>query len=187
MVAPKEVIRMEARSELNVHARRAPVIELRPLAPASKAAIALTGGLVGSIAMAVPIVLYDWASAAHSALELPMAATAWVFGLGHFVQNGYQWWPIVIGAVLLLAYGVLHGMVFGAVADRFLDLRTVPEALGAGIAWGFVTWLFFWYTLLPIARDRAPFPTVAPIWTYVVAFAALGLATSLAYLRLRRA
>jgi hypothetical protein len=135
----------------------------------------------------VPIVLYDWVSSAHSALELPMAATAWVFGLGHFVQNGYQWWPIAIGALVLLAYGVLHGMIFGAVADRFLELRTLPEALGAGIAWGFVAWLFFWYTLLPVARDGAPFPAVAPIWTYVVAFAALGLATSLAYLRLRRA
>jgi hypothetical protein len=29
---------------------------------------------------AAPLVIYDWAKASHSALELPMAVTAWLFG-----------------------------------------------------------------------------------------------------------
>jgi hypothetical protein len=193
----KEVITMEARSELHVrrwHHWQAPVSELKPLVPTRKVTIALTCGIVGGLVMALPILLYDWVKAAHSALELPMAATAWLFGLDHFAQNGYHWWPIAIGALFLLGYWVLHGAVFGAVADRFLKLRTLPETLGAGLAWGFVGWLFFWYTLLPIARDGAPFRAtaassllVAPNWIYIVAFAALGVATSLAYWVLRRA
>jgi hypothetical protein len=32
--------------------------------------------------MAAPLVLYDWAKTAHSALELPMAMSGWLFGLG---------------------------------------------------------------------------------------------------------
>ncbi|HEV8103555.1 MAG TPA: hypothetical protein VGP69_07465, partial [Gaiellaceae bacterium] len=145
------------------------------------------------IGMAVPIVLYGWLNSGHSALELPMAATSWLFGLGHFTQNGYQWGSIVVGLLLLAGYGIVHGAVFGGVADRFLNLRTLPETIGAGITWGFVSWLFFWYTLLPIARDGAPFRTtavsslfVAPTWVFVVGFAVLGVATSLTYRLVRR-
>lgn len=158
-----------------------------------KALIAVTAGLAGALGMALPIVIYGWANAAHSALELPMAATSWILGLGHFTQNGYQWWSIVVGIVLLTAYGLMHGAIFGAVADRFLRLRTLPETLGAGLAWGFVGWMFFWYTLLPIARGGAPFHAtvtsslfVAPTWVFVVGYAILGLATSLAYFVMRR-
>lgn len=56
----------------------------------------------------------------------------------------------------------------------------------------FVSWRFFWYTLLPVARDGAPFHAtatstlfVAPTWIFVV-IAGLSLATSLAYGILRR-
>jgi len=109
------------------------------------------GRLVGTL------VLYDWFSAGHSALELPMAATSWAFGLDHFAQNGYLWRSIVVGALLVAGDGLVHGIVFGGLADRFLMLQTLPETIGAGIAWGFVSWLFFWDTLLPIARGGAPF------------------------------
>ncbi|HVA31981.1 MAG TPA: hypothetical protein VMU58_12010 [Gaiellaceae bacterium] len=163
--------------------------ELRTvLSTPRKAFIATSAGLAGGIGMAVPIVIYGWATAAHSALELPMAATAWLFGLGHFTQNGYGWWPIVVGVGVLVLYALAHGAVFGAVADRFLRLRTLPETIGAGFAWAFVSWMFFWYTVLPIARDGAPFRTtavssvsVAPTWIFLVGFTALGLVTSLTY------
>ena len=160
----------------------------------SKAAIATAAGLAGAAGLGLPVVLYDWLNGGHSALELPMAATAWTFGLDHFTQNGNQWGAIVVGLLLLVGYGVVHGVVFGGIADRFLMLRTFPEALGVGIAWGFVSWLFFWYTLLPIARGGAPFrligPSslfVAPLWLFVVGFAVLGVSTSLAYRAARRA
>jgi hypothetical protein len=155
--------------------------------------VAVWCGLAGGVGMIVPIVIYDWASAVHSALEIMMAPTAWLFGLEHFVQNGYAWWPIVIGFPLYVVYFAATGVVFGGLADRFLQLRTLPEAFGVGLAWGFVSWLFFWYTLLPIARAGAPFHAtavsslfVAPIWVFIVGFAILGLATSLCYLLLRR-
>jgi hypothetical protein len=163
--------------------------ELRTvLSTRRKVLIATAAGLAGGLGMAVPIVIYGWANAAHSALELPMAATAWLFGLEHFAQNGYHWWPIVAGMGLLALYALAHGAVFGAVADRFLRLRTIPETLGAGLAWGFVSWMFFWYTVLPIARDGAPFRMsatsslfVAPTWVFVVGFTVLGVVTSLTY------
>ena len=168
------------------------VAEVRPAAP-SKALVATTAGLAGGFGLVLPIVIYGWLNAAHSALELPMAATSWLFGLDHFAQNGYQWGSIIVGILLLAGYGIVHGVAFGGVADRFLELRTLPETFGAGIAWGFVGWLFFWYTLLPIARDGAPFHVaaasslfVAPTWVFIVGFAILGVATSFVYRVLRR-
>jgi len=154
----------------------------------SKAAIATVAGFAGALGIVVPVVLYGWFNSGHTALELPMAATSWAFGLDHFAQNGYLWGSIVVGALLLAGYGVLHGVVFGGIADRFLMLRTLPETVGAGLAWGFVSWLFFWYTLLPIARGGAPFrligPSslfVAPLWVFVGGFAVSGVSTALAY------
>ena len=156
------------------------------LSTRTKAFIATTIGLAGGLVMALPLVLYGWASSAHSALELPMAATSWMFGLGHFTQNGYQWTSIALGTLILAVYGIAHGAVFGGFADRFLRLTTVPEALGAGLAWGFVSWMFFWYTLLPITKGGAPFLFVGPTWVFLVGFALLGMTTSLVYLTLRR-
>jgi hypothetical protein len=98
--------------------------------------------------------------------------------------------PIRSKVVIATTVGLVGGL---GMALRFLNLRTLPETLGAGIAWGFVSWLFFWYTLLSIARGGAPFHAtaasssyVAPTWVFLVGFAILGVATSLAYRVLRR-
>ena len=168
--------------------------ELRTiLSTRRKALIATAAGLVGGLGMALPLFAYDWVTSVHAALELPMAATAWLFGLGYFTENGYQWWPIVVGVGMLSLYALMHGAVFGAIADRFLRLRTIPEAIGAGLAWGFASWMFFWYTLLPIARDGAPFRVtatssmfVAPTWVFLVGFTMSGLVTALTYWVLSR-
>jgi hypothetical protein len=159
----------------------------------SKAVVATTAGLAGFAGLVVPVAIYDWFNAGHTAFELPMAATSWAFGLDHFAQNGYLWGSIVVGLLLLAGYGLLHGVVFGAAADRFLMLQTLPETIGAGLAWGFVSWLFFWYTLLPIAKGGAPFrligPSslfVAPLWVFVTGFAVLGVSTALGYRFARR-
>jgi hypothetical protein len=195
-----------AHSEVYLEERRTlSVGTVTELPTLTKAWIGTTIGLVGGIAMALPIVLWDWISESHAALELPMAATAWVFGLEHFTQNGYDWGSIVVGVLLLAGYAIASGAIFGGIADRFLHLRTLPETIGAGVAWGFMSWLFFWYTLLPMAHGGAPFyPTVlvgsielplttvgiaatisvAPIWVFVVAFGLLGVATALVYKRL---
>jgi len=176
--------------------RRGPVFAgaVVRLSTRSKAVIATSAGLAGVTGLVAAIVLYDWFNAGHTALELPMAATSWAFGLDHFAQNGYLWGSIVVGALLLAGYGVLHGIVFGGIADRFLMLRTLPETLGAGTAWGFVSWLLFWYTLLPITRGGAPFrligPSslfVAPTWVFLVGFVVLGVFTALGYRFTRRA
>jgi hypothetical protein len=195
LVTRKEMVNVTAIHVESFRRRLAVVSEERPeLSSARKATIAVWCGLAGGLGAIVPIVIYDWANVGHSALEVLMAPTAWLFGLNHFVQNGYDWWAIVIGLVLFAVYWVLHGVVFGGLADRFLQLRTLPETLGAGLAWGFVSWLFFWYTLLPIARGGAPFHAtvvsslfVAPTWVFIVGFMILGLGTSLCYVLLRRA
>lgn len=177
---------------------RARIDVCRPLTLSRKMLVALGCGFAGVLALALPIVVYDSVSAAHGSLALFMAPTAWLFGLNHFAQTGYLWWPIVVGLLIVLLCAALQGAVFGGLADRFLDLRTLPEALGVGLGWGFASWLLFWYTLLPIARGGAPFHAtaavipfatplfVAPIWVFVLGFALLGVVTSLTYLMLRK-
>jgi len=170
----------------------------------TKAQIATVTGLVGGLGLAVPVIVYGWVSSVHSALELPMAATAWIFGLDNFTQNGYQWSPIVVGALILAAFALINGIAYSGFADRFLRSTTMPETVGVGLAWGFVSWLFFWYTMLPVAHAGAPFmasitpitlwglavpiagPTVAPVWAFVLGFALLGMTTSVAHRLLRR-
>jgi hypothetical protein len=152
-------------------------------------AAGVAAGVGGGLVLAAPLVIYDWARAGHSALELPMAVTGWLFGLEHFARNGYHWWPIVIGALFLLAYWGVLGVAFAGLADRVYRVRTVAGGLALGAVWSFVSWMFFWYMLLPIARDGAPFrPTaqaagafVAPSWVWILGFALSGLATGVVY------
>lgn len=153
------------------------------------AGIGAAAGAAGGIVLALPLVLYDWARAGHSALELPMAVTAWLFGLEHFARNGYRWWPIVVGALILLAYWSVLGTAFAGLADRVYRVRTLAGSLALGAVWSFASFLLFWYVLLPIARDGAPFRMtaaapdqfVAPNWVWIVGFAVSGLATGVAY------
>jgi hypothetical protein len=129
------------------------------------------------------------AKASHSALELPMAVTGWLFGLDHFARNGYHWWPIVVGALFLLAYWSVLGVAFAGLADRVYRVRTLAGSLMLGAVWSFASFMLFWYMLLPIARDGAPFRItaaatsefVAPNWVWILGFALSGLATGLAY------
>jgi hypothetical protein len=169
-----------------------PHLHLAPRETTSSGRVARLGlgaGIGGGVVLATPLVIYDWARASHSALELPMAVTSWLFGLDHFARNGYRWWPIVIGALFLLAYAGLIGTAFAALADRVYHVRTAAGSLMLGAVWSFVSFMFFWYMLLPIARDGAPFRLtgtatgafVAPNWVWILGFALSGLATGIGY------
>lgn len=143
--------------------------------------------------MALPLLLWDWVKSTHLALELPTATTAWLFGLEHFSHQTYRFWPIVLGVGFLCLFWVASGVVFTGIADRLYGIRSLGKSLVAGAAWSFVSFIFFWSMVLPIARDGAPFrPTAvapgmfaAPDWVWVVAFTAFGLATAAFYAVLR--
>lgn len=158
----------------------------------SVTAIGAIAGVVGGVAMALPLVVYDWARDSHSLLELPMAATGWLFGLEYFGQNDYRWWPIVIGALFVLVFWITLGLAFAGLAERVYRIRTLAGALALGTAWSFASFMFFWYMLLPIARDGAPFrlttagELVAPTWVWILGFTLSGLATGICYWALRR-
>jgi hypothetical protein len=115
------------------------------------------------------------------------------FGLGHYTRNGYHWWPIVIGALFLLAYWGAHGLAFAGIADRVYRVRTLTGSLALGGVWSFVSFMFFWYMLLPIARDGAPFRMtavaagsfVAPNWVWILSFTLFGFTTGVCYRALR--
>jgi hypothetical protein len=165
----------------------------RRLAAVESVGIGLGAGLIGGVALAAPIVIYDWASSAHKAFELLTAPTAWLFGLEHFSNTGYNAWPLVIGLALLAGYSALSGLVFTGLADRVFGVARPLQSIGAGLAWSFVSFVFFWDMLLPIARDGAPFravagtaqPFVAPNWVWILGFTLLGLATGVCYAALR--
>ncbi len=177
--------------------RHRPQLHLLPREAVEKHPIALLGtfcGLTGGLVLALPLLIYDWAKASHAALELPMAVSAWLFGLNHFDQNGYVVWAIIVGAVILLAYWVLNGLALAALADRVYRVRSRSAGLALGALWSFVSFMFFWYMLLPIARDGAPFKLgsgsasfVAPDWVWILGFTLSGLAMGACYRLLRRA
>ena len=155
--------------------------------------VGCVAGVLGGIALALPLILWDWGHSAHLALELPMATTAWLFGLGHFSHDTNLIGSIVVGFVLLGVYWAVSGLVFTGLADRLLGIATIGRSLAAGAAWSFVSFIFFWNMLLPIARDGAPFRAasvapglfVAPDWVWTVGFTALGLVTGAVYASMR--
>lgn len=187
---------MEARAELRPR-MRLPQLRLAR-ADRTKAGLASTGivaGILGGLVAGATVVLWDWAHSAHSALELPMAVSAWLFGLEHFEPNGYVWWAIVVGALFLIGFWALLGLAFAWLAERAYEIRRLGGALAGGAAWSFLTFVFTWYMLLPVARDGAPIQQtvaqtgqVAPMWIWILSYVALGISTGLAYwaLALRR-
>jgi hypothetical protein len=150
-------------------------------------------GLLAGVLMAVPLLLWDWARASHIALEVTTAPTAWLFGLNHFSHDTYRAGPIALGIVSLCVYWIVSGLVFTAIADRLFGIDSAGKSLIAGAAWSFVSFVFFWYMLLPIARDGAPFREtavapglfVAPNWVWILAFTIFGVATGAFYALLR--
>lgn len=163
------------------------------LPPRRLLAIGVASGIAGGIAMAVPVVIWDWVRSSHKALELAMAATAWPFGLTHFSNDQNLWWPIVLGAILIAAYWAVSGVVFTALVDRFVRVSRPAAALAAGAAWSFVSFVFFWDMLLPVARDGVPFRAsatglelfTAPNWVWILGFTLLGVVTAACYTMLR--
>ena len=163
------------------------------LPPRRLLAIGVASGIAGGLAMAVPVVIWDWVRSSHRALELAMAATAWPFGLTHFSNGQNLWWPIVIGVILLAAYWAVSGVVFTALVDRFVRVSRPAAALAAGAAWSFGSFIFFWDMLLPVARDGVPFrasasgpgPFTAPSWVWILGFTLLGVVTAACYTALR--
>jgi len=153
----------------------------------------LVSGLAGGIALAIPLIAWDWGHNAHRALELPMAATAWLFGLQHFSHDENLWWSIVLGSALLVLYAAASGVAFAVLADRVFALESPLSSLVGGAVWGFVSFLLFWYMLLPIARDGVPFrvsprdPTmfVAVNWVWILGFTLFGLVTGGVYAAMR--
>jgi hypothetical protein len=163
--------------------------------PASRVLeVGIASGILGGLALAVPVVIWDWARSSHRALELPMAATAWLFGLEHFSHDVNLWWPIVLGTAVLAVYWAASGVAFAALADRFSRLSHPAWTIVAGAAWSFVSFMFFWYMLLPVARDGVPFRAssvdpllfTAPNWVWILGFTLSGLVIAGCYAALRR-
>ena len=150
-------------------------------------------GLLAGVVLALPLIIWDWARAGHLAFELPTATSAWLFGLDHFSHEMNHFWPIVIGIAFLCLYCIGSGIAFTGLADRVYRIATLRNSLVAGAAWGFVNFMFFWYMLLPIARNGAPFRAtaaapgqfVAPNWVWILSFTVFGLATGASYAALR--
>jgi len=167
--------------------------EERELSSRGVVAVGVTAGLLGGIALAAPVVIWDWVRTGQRALELPMAATSWLFGLDHFSHDENLWGSIVLGAILLAVYWAVSGIAFTALAERVEPPLGVAWAIVAGAAWSFASFIFFWYMLLPIARDGAPFRAstadpllfTAPNWVWILGFVLSGLAIAGSYAALR--
>ena len=156
-------------------------------------AVGSVSGLLGGIAMALPVVIWGWIDSAHRALELPMAATSWLFGLVHFSHDQNLWWPIVLGTALLGVYWAVSGIAFAALADWSHRLDNPAPTIAAGAAWSVVNFMLLWYMLLPVARDGVPFRAspanpllfTAPNWAWILGFTVSGLVIAACYAVMR--
>jgi hypothetical protein len=174
----------------DVDVRRSPPLDL-----SHELRVGVVSGLVGGVALLAPIVLWAWNAAGHGAFDVFMAPTAWLFGLQHYSQTGYLGWSTLLGIVLTVVYVVGSGLVFTALADRVYGIHGAVGSLGAGLAWAFVSFIFFWYMLLPVAKGGAPFRAtltapelfVAPTWTWILGFTLLGVVSGACYWALRTA
>jgi hypothetical protein len=120
--------------------------------------VGCVAGVLGGIALALPLILWDWVHAGHRALELPMATTAWLFGLDHFSHSTYFIGSIVVGFVLLGVYWAVSGLVFTGLADRLLGIATIGKSLAAGAAWSFVSFILLLEHAAPDCARRRPPP-----------------------------
>lgn len=72
--------------------------------------------------------IWDWARWSQRAFELPLAATAWLFGLQQVSNDRYLAWSLVIGVALLAAYAALSALVFTGLADRVFGVTGLPAS-----------------------------------------------------------
>jgi hypothetical protein len=188
---------------LEVHADHTDHLYLRAPQTTSRSSTRLTRvewietsvatGLLAGVVMTLPLLLWDWTKSSHLALELPTATTAWLFGLQHFSHQAYHFWPVVLGFGFWCLYWIASGFAFTGIAGRVYAITGFGKSLALGAAWSVVNFIFFWYMLLPIARNGAPFRAtastpgqfVAPDWVWILAFTAFGLAVGLFYAWLR--
>jgi hypothetical protein len=92
----------------------------------------------------------------------------------------------VISALFLIVYCAAIGIAFAGLAGRVYRIGSLAGGLALGAAWSIASFLFFWDTLLPIARDGAPFRAtavapaafIAPDWVWILALALSGLRTN---------
>jgi hypothetical protein len=188
---------VETHAEVTHQARRRRLAtstpQRQPFAAREWLVVGWGAGLIGGLAMAIPLIVWDWVRSSHLALELPTATTSWLFGLEHFSHTTYRGGPLVIGAAFLCLYWIVSGVAFAGFADRLYHITTMGKSLVAGAVWSFVSFMLFWYMILPIARDGAPFRAtaalpglfVAPNWVWILSFTGFGLVTGAAYAALR--
>src|SRR5262245_31020456 len=181
------------RKEAMVDTHHSDAREEHELSSRGMVAVGVTAGLLGGVVLAAPILIWDWVRTGQRGLELPMAATAWLFGLDRFSHDENLWGSIVLGAILLAVYWALSGIAFTALAERVRPPLQTAWAIVAGAAWSFASFIFFWYMLFPIARDGAPFRAprfdpllyTAPNWVWILGFTLSALAIAGSYAALR--
>jgi hypothetical protein len=135
------------------------------------------GGALAGMVMALTVMLYGWASGAHTAWDAPMAIWAWVGGLDQFGRPADHIGAILLGLGGHLVNSMIAGVVFVALA-RAVRLRHDLVAVVLGVAYGLVLWVIMRYGILPLrASTRVLFTTsmVSPPWVWWLAHGLLGV------------
>jgi hypothetical protein len=134
------------------------------------------GGVLAGMVMALTVMIYGWASGAHTAWDAPMAIWAWVGGLDQFGRPADHIGAIVLGLGGHLVNSMVAGVVFVALA-RAVRLRHDLVAVVLGVAYGLVLWVITRYGILPLrASTKVLFTTsmVSPPWVWWLAHGLLG-------------
>jgi hypothetical protein len=110
------------------------------------------GGIAGSFAMGVAVLAMN---AATLAVAIPS-----LYGLAPPPNP-------VVGMVVHLFHGTVLGVVFVAVLSA-IDLDSTGSIVGAGLAWGVVTWVALAALLMPVWLGTVGSPASPPFPNFAV-------------------
>jgi hypothetical protein len=141
------------------------------------------GGLIGGMAMAMFSMLV---AISEDGFWAPVRGiTSVVFGDEHY-GGGFEFWPVVVGAMGHMMNSVVLGAVFALVAAALLARASTALVIGAGMAFGLMVWLVMVPGVAAQAQSSELFVDSVPAWAWIAGHLMFGAITAAVFALGRR-
>jgi hypothetical protein len=141
------------------------------------------GGVIGGMAMAMFSMLV---AISEDGFWAPVRGIASVgFGDEHY-GGGFEFWPVVVGAMGHMMNAAVLGAVFALVVVVLLSRAGSMAVWMAGAVYGLGVWAVMVLGVAPALQDSELFADAVPQWAWVVSHLMFGLVTAMVVTGLRR-